>query len=95
MGTKQEQKVLFSYGVDLDRRVRADNPLRRIRERIDFSFVREQVQECYGYNGNVSEDPAVIMKMMFLRSSPCSPVLWVNAWRRAWWTARRSTWMPA
>jgi len=66
MGKQQEQKDLFSYAVDLDRRVRAENPLRRIRERIDFSFVREEVKGCYGYNGNVSEDPAVILKMMFL-----------------------------
>jgi transposase len=66
MGRQSEQKELFSYAVDLDRRVRAGNPLRRIRERIDFGFVREEVKGCYGYNGNVSEDPAVIVKMMFL-----------------------------
>jgi len=66
MGRQSEQKELFSYRVDLDRRVRADHPLRRIRERIDFGFVRAAVQGCYGYNGNVSEDPAVILKMMFL-----------------------------
>ncbi len=66
MGRQSEQKELFSYAVDLDRRVRSGNPLRRIRERIDFGFVREEVKGCYGYNGNVSEDPAVIVKMMFL-----------------------------
>ena len=66
MGMKSEQRDLFSYSVDLDRRVRVDHPLRRIRERIDFGFVRSAVKECYGYNGNVSEDPVVIMKMMFL-----------------------------
>jgi transposase len=66
MGMRSDQKDLFSYAVDLDRRVRAENPLRRIRERIDFGFVREEVKGCYGYNGNVSEDPAVILKMMFL-----------------------------
>jgi transposase len=66
MGTKKEQKELFNYAVDLDRRVRPDNPLRKIRSVVDFSFVRQEVAETYGYNGNVSEDPAVIMKMMFL-----------------------------
>jgi transposase len=66
MGVKQPQKELFSYQVDLDRRVRQDHPLRKIRQAIDFSFVRQEVDGCYGYNGHVSVDPAVIMKMMFL-----------------------------
>ena len=66
MGRQTEQKELFSYSVDLDKRVRQENPLRAIAERIDFTFVREEVKPCYGYNGNESVDPAVIMKMMFL-----------------------------
>lgn len=66
MGQQVEQKDLFSYSVDLDKRVRADNPLRQIAERVDFTFVREQVKAFYGYNGHESVDPAVIMKMMFL-----------------------------
>jgi transposase len=66
MGLQDEQKELFSYSVDLDRRVRNDNPLRRIREVIDFNFVREEVKDLYGYNGNESVDPMVITKMMFL-----------------------------
>lgn len=66
MGTLDSQKEMFSYQVDLDKRVRPDNPLRRISERIDFTFVRGEVKDCYGYNGNESVDPAVIMKMMCL-----------------------------
>lgn len=66
MGIRQEQKDLFSYNIDLDRRIRRDNPLRKISEKIDFTFVRKDVAGHYGYNGNVSEDPAVILKMMFL-----------------------------
>jgi len=66
MGMKEEQKDLFSYQVDLDKRVRQDHPLRKIRQMVDFSFVRGEVAERYGYNGNVSVDPAVILKMMFL-----------------------------
>ena len=66
MGRKTDQKELFSYSVDLDKRVRADNPLRPMADRIDFTFVREEVKDFYGYNGNESVDPAVIMKMMFL-----------------------------
>lgn len=66
MGTNQLQKQLFSYRVDLDKRVRPEHPLRRIQEAIDFTFVRQEVADTYGYNGNVSVDPAVILKMMFL-----------------------------
>lgn len=66
MGQQNQQKELFSYHVDLDRRVRADNPLRKIASAIDFCFARAVVEHTYGENGNVSVDPAVILKMMFL-----------------------------
>lgn len=66
MGEHTQQKELFSYQVDLDRRVRADHPLRRIRAAIDFRFVRQEVAQCYGRNGNESVDPEVILKLMFL-----------------------------
>ena len=66
MGEHQEQKDLFSYGVDLDRRVRCDNPLRAIKSQLKFSWVRQEVASCYGHNGNVSVDPVVIVKLMFL-----------------------------
>ena len=66
MGLQNQQKDLFGYNIDLDQRVRADNPLRRVAAVIDFSFARAQVQHTYGHKGNVSVDPAVILKMMFL-----------------------------
>jgi len=66
MGIKQGQKELFSYQVDLDKRVREEHPLRKVHEQVDFEFVRREVADLYGYNGNVSVDPAVIAKMMFL-----------------------------
>jgi transposase len=66
MGTQNNQPSLFSCQINLDKRVRADNPLRRINEVVDFAFVRDEVAALYGYNGNVSVDPAVILKMMFL-----------------------------
>ena len=66
MGQQSGQKEMFSYQVDLDRRIRADHPLRAIRREIDFSFVRLEVAHCYGYNGQVSVDPEVILKLMFL-----------------------------
>jgi hypothetical protein len=57
---------LFAYRVDLEQRVRTDHPLRRVAAVVDFSFVRDQVAPCYGYNGHVSVDPVVILKLMFL-----------------------------
>ena len=35
MGRQTDQKELFSYSVDLDKRVRQDNPLRAVDSRID------------------------------------------------------------
>lgn len=66
MGRHEGQKELFSYQVDLDRRVRADHPLRRVRSMVDFGFARRAVAHTYGANGNVSVDPVVLLKLMFL-----------------------------
>ena len=66
MGEHQGQGALFSYGVDLERRVRADHPLRRVVAAIDFTFARGVVAHTYGDRGNVSVDPAILLKLMFL-----------------------------
>ncbi len=66
MGTRTPQKELFTYGVDLDRRVHADHPLRRLAAMIDFTFARAAVAHTYGGNGHESVDPAVLLKLMFL-----------------------------
>ncbi len=66
MGQHAGQKELFSYGVDLDRRVHVDHPLRRVRATINFTFARAAVAHTYGENGNVSVDPVVLVKLMFL-----------------------------
>jgi transposase len=66
MGIHEGQKELFDYRVDLDRRVRRDNPLRAVRKQVDFTWVRAEVAPCYGYDGNESVDPVVILKLLFL-----------------------------
>ena len=66
MGLHQPQEELFSYQVNLEKRVRADHPLRQIAKAVDFSFVRAEVASRYGRNGNESVDPVILMKMMFL-----------------------------
>jgi len=66
MGVHQPQVQLFSYQVNLDHRVRGDHPLRRVAAQIDFSFIRAEVASVYGYNGQVSVDPVILLKLMFL-----------------------------
>lgn len=66
MGIHEGQKELFAYTVDLERRVCSDHPLRRVRAAVDFTFARGLVAHCYGHNGHVSADPAMLLKLMFL-----------------------------
>jgi hypothetical protein len=37
-----------------------------VREKINFSWVRDEVAHHHGYNGNESVDPVVILKLLFL-----------------------------
>ena len=66
MGVHQPQEELFSYKVNLDKRVRADHPLRRVSAVVDFNFIRAEVALTYGHKGHVSIDPVILLKMMFL-----------------------------
>jgi transposase len=66
MGEQKSEPELFNYAVNLEKRVRSNHPLRKVKEVIDFSFVREEVAHCYGKNGNESVAPEIILKMMFL-----------------------------
>src|ERR1051325_8252439 len=63
---KQNEAKLFHYGINLEKRVRANNPLRAVKSVVDFGFVRKQVAGFYGKDGHESEDPIVIMKLMLL-----------------------------
>jgi hypothetical protein len=54
MGERDPQAPIWSYRVNLDKRVRSDHPLRRINEVLDLSFVRGQVAHTYGRRGNKS-----------------------------------------
>lgn len=65
MGKKDRQMKMFSI-TNPEQRVPEEHELRKVRRLIDFSFVRDSVKQFYGYNGNVSVDPEVIVKMMFL-----------------------------
>lgn len=46
--------------------MRREHVLRKVAELVDFEFVYGEVQESYGYNGNVSVAPPMILKLMLL-----------------------------
>ncbi len=60
------QRKLFYIGINLDKRIRKNHPLRNIKELIDFDFIYKEVKDKYGYNGNESIPPPVILKLMLL-----------------------------
>ncbi|HEY3276297.1 MAG TPA: IS1182 family transposase [Syntrophorhabdaceae bacterium] len=67
MGRKEPpQEHLFIYGINLENRIRADHPLRKVKELIDFDFIYREVEDMYGDNGNVSVPPPVLLKLMLL-----------------------------
>ena len=67
MGRQSDyQNKLFITGFNLDKRVRHDHPLRKIKEKVDFDFIYDQVKDSYGNKGNVSVPPPVILKLMLL-----------------------------
>jgi len=66
MDEEDSQVPIWGYRVNLDKRVRDDHPLRRIRAALDLSFVRKEVAHTYGRRGNKSVPPEVIVRMMLL-----------------------------
>ncbi len=63
---KPSGPTLFHLGIDLDKRIRLDHPLRRIKQTIDFDFIYDEVKDTYGSNGNVSAPPPLVLKLMLL-----------------------------
>lgn len=60
------QPSLFYTGINLEKRIRSDHVLRKVARMVDFDFVYDGVKESYGYNGNVSVPPPMILKLMLL-----------------------------
>jgi len=60
------QPKLFYPSVNLEERIPENHVLRRIKSRIDFDFIYDEVRGRYGEKGNVSVPPPVILKMMLL-----------------------------
>lgn len=61
-----QQGKLFYANINLDQRIRANHPLRKIDQLIDFDFAYKEVENTYGNNGNVSVPPPVILKLLLL-----------------------------
>jgi len=67
MGKPQKcQPKLFYHGIVISERIPVTHPLRKIKQLVDFGFVRRQVANLYGIRGHSSVDPEVILKLMFL-----------------------------
>lgn len=67
MGVQQPpQSSLFYVGINIEKRIRSNHPLRKVNELIDFDFAYNEVKDLYGSNGNVSVPPPVILKLMLL-----------------------------
>ena len=67
MGVQQPaQSSLFYVGLNIEKRIRSNHPLRKVNELIDFDFAYNEVKDLYGSNGNVSVPPPVILKLMLL-----------------------------
>ena len=62
----EQQQSLFSYNVNLEGRIPSEHPLREIKASLNLAFVVPAVRPFYGLSGNVSLDPEVIVKLMFL-----------------------------
>ena len=62
----KSQMKLFYYNVNIEERIPKNHIIRLIKEKIDFKFIYGQVKDKYGYNGNESVPPPVILKMMLL-----------------------------
>ncbi len=60
------QPKLFYPSVHLEERIPENHVLRKIKSRIDFDFIYNDVRDRYGDKGNVSVPPPVILKMMLL-----------------------------
>lgn len=67
IGPRQVREPKLITAFDIEHRIPADLLLRKIRDTVDFSFVRQEVAHCYGSRGNQSVDPIVVLKLMLLK----------------------------
>ncbi len=66
IGVESPNNGKLFYNFNLEKKVRKNHPLRKLKEILDLDFMYGLLKDKYGYNGNVSVPPSVIMKMMIL-----------------------------
>jgi hypothetical protein len=58
MGVQQPpQSISFYTDINIEKRVRSNQSLRKVNELIDFDFAYNEVKDLYGSNGNISVLP--------------------------------------
>lgn len=60
------QNKLFYPAINLEKRVRKNHILRKVKRNIGFDFIYNEVKDKYGIKGNESVAPPIILKMMLL-----------------------------
>ena len=65
MGHRSKRFKLFTE-TNLEALLPADNSYRRLEEKLDLSFVRDLVRDCYGEMGRPSIDPVVFFKLQLI-----------------------------
>jgi transposase len=66
IGVESPNNGKLFYNFSLEKKVRKNHPLRKLKEILNLDFMYGLLKDKYGYNGNVSVPPPVIMKMMIL-----------------------------
>jgi transposase len=64
-GQQRRTESLFYY-FRLEDQVPTDQLLRMIDDRVDFSFVREQLKDFYSFTGRPSIDPEVLLRLLLV-----------------------------
>jgi len=54
------------YGFSLESKVPKDHILRKIKKKIDFSFIYDLVEDKYSHTGAPSIDPVVVFKLLLI-----------------------------
>jgi len=62
----RSQSQFFYACLNVDERIRKDQLLRKVADRLDFDFACDDVKDLYGTNGNPSIPPPVLLKLMLL-----------------------------
>ena len=66
IGIESPDDAKLFYNINLEKKVRKNHPLRKLKEILNLDFMYGLLKDKYGTNGNVSVPPPVIMKMMIL-----------------------------